>query len=235
MLGQPSAPAPVMGYSTDQGVVAWLGTTTHLSGPSSSFNFTSQSFGAAYPTRVMTYAVHWIVGSVAHTLSSATIGGVTATINKQVGHTGGTTGLGVALISALVPLGTSGTVALTFSGSCDECAISPFRNTDLISATPFDTLSVNGINHTDISGSIDVPSNGALIIAGTGSTNTTGVPISFTGAAEVYDEDMVTDGRMGAALTIGLSAQGSRSCRFNMGSIPDSGTCMVAISFQLAA
>lgn len=225
-------PNVLFGYEGEPSGLEWLGTVTHDGTIDSTYSFASQSFGLPHPSRVMTYAVHWITAHFSRTLSSATIDGVSATINKQVGHTGGSTGLGVAIISALVPNGASGTIVINFGGACNECVISPFRSTGLVSITPFDTLSVNGVNDTDINGNIDVSNNGTLLIAGTGSTNTTGHSIAFTGADELYDQDAVTNGRMGAALSNNLSAQGSRSCRFNMGGIADSGTTMVAVSFH---
>lgn len=74
------------------------------------------SFGAADPNRRIFVAVSW--GSSSKTFaSSATIGGVAATIhNSREVNGGGILVGGGAVISAAVPTGTSGTVAITMSG-----------------------------------------------------------------------------------------------------------------------
>lgn len=214
------------------GAFAWLGVVLNAGGqPDTNFSFTSVSFGDEHTNRLVVVNVHWIFAETNRTLSSATIGGVSATINAQDSHTGGSTGLGAAIISAAVPTGTTGTIALTFSGIVIDLDISVFRAKNLASNTPYDTMIVQGFNDTDISGTINVPASGAVLIAGTGSTNTNGNGVAITGAAEVYDGDF--SGTRAGALSTGLSLESNRACHYNMGTIPDSGTEMVACSWQL--
>lgn len=196
-------------------------------------SFSSVNFGAEHNSRRIVVGVHWIFGATDRNLSSVTIGGISAIVHGQDSHTGGATGLGGAIASAAVPTGTSGTITLGFSGTVSRAVISVFRATNLASTTPYAVRTKRGFNDTDVSDTIDIPSNGTLLIIGTGSTNTTGNDVVITGASEIYDTDFPVTGTRGAALSTGLSAQIGRTTRYNMGSIPDSGVEMICTSWQL--
>jgi hypothetical protein len=87
--------------------------------------FASQSIGTAYTNRLVCVAVGWATGSSnTITLSSATIGGVSATIATQA-H--GWYSSGTAIIYAVVPTGATGDIVLTFSNSV-YCAISVYAS-----------------------------------------------------------------------------------------------------------
>lgn len=219
------------------GAISWLGETLDSTANTDTYTF-SATFGAAHDTRLLIAVVHWeTLSDPGLTIANCSIGGVVPTLHVDDHHNGGSTGLGCAIMSALVPSGISGSVVIDFNGNCVDCAVSLFRAVNLVSNTPFDTLSVRGQNDTDINGTINVPSNGACIIGGTGSTNTTGNGIAFTGATEVYDKDYPSGGagRIGAALQTGLNSESNRTCRFNMGAIANSGTEMMACTWQLRA
>ena len=83
--------------------------------------FTGVSFGSVIsPQRYIVISVAWVSSS--NTLSSATIGGVSATINAQDNNIAGRT----AIIIANVPTGTSGTVILNFTGSATDILASTY-------------------------------------------------------------------------------------------------------------
>jgi hypothetical protein len=145
--------------------VSFLGSNASTSAGSSQ-SFAGESLGTAASSREIFVAVSWIAGSVARTLSSGTIGGVSATIRVQDGLSDGFGhSLGAAVISAAVPTGATGTISLSFSGSVDACAIGKYRvlNRTSIFHTASNTAS-NGSPATN-SVSINVGSGGAIIAA----------------------------------------------------------------------
>ena len=94
----------------------------------------SVTFGNARADRRIAAVIHWSEAGTHFTLNSATIGGEAATIHVQRGHTGGSTGLGVAIVSAVVPTGTSGAVECTFSGAAADVSCGVYRMTGLTTA-----------------------------------------------------------------------------------------------------
>jgi hypothetical protein len=88
----------------------------------------SVSIGNPYPTR------HIVIGIAAEhkddggmSLTSATIGGVTATIHEQGSIVTGTTDDLIAIISAIVPSGTTADVVLNYSGTIYSVQIGVYR------------------------------------------------------------------------------------------------------------
>lgn len=194
-------------------------------------NFT-MSFGEVGPSRRIAVAVHWCAGATNLTLSSATIGGISATIHIQDSHTGGSTSLGVAIVSALVPTATSGTVSVTFSASgATDLRVVTYR---LVDCSINNTASARGAGVTSCITSITLSGTSVLILAGQGSTNTTGNGMIFGGATENYDFDMggALSGRWGGALNVNIAAQANRPISLDMGVIADSGVELVAASFN---
>jgi len=188
---------------------------------------TGVNFGSEDSGRRIVCAVHWAEGGTHRTLSSATIGGVSATIHVQRGHTGGVTGLGAAIISAIVPTGTSGTVDLNFSGSVTDSYIGTYRLTGFIlGATGSDehqtTTALLSVN-------IATSSGGIIIAAYTGSTNTVGTGVSWTGATELYDAANTT--RVSSAFVSGLSS-GTQTVTATQGTISNSGNDLVVSSWS---
>lgn len=164
--------APTVAAATKTAELTWVAATTDTSNLAT-YTFSGQSFGDANPTR------HIIVGGTARfssaaTISSITIGGVSATVVAQA--TESTNLLRTFIAIAAVPTGTSGDIVVTMSGGCQACRIGVWRAVYLGSATPSDTLTANNVN--DPSGSIDVPANGFIVGAATNTNSSTG---SFTG------------------------------------------------------
>lgn len=166
----------------------------------------SVSFGDAASDRFMVSVIHWREGDTHRALSSATIGGVSADIQVQRGHTGGLTGLGAAIISATVPSGGSGVVNCTFSGSgVSHVSCGVYRLNGLISTTPTDTGSDQSTGTTsDLSATVSVDDDGIVIAGFTGSTNATS-SVAWTGVGEEYDDEDSVHRSSGFAS--GLSAQ----------------------------
>lgn len=85
-----------------------------------SYSFTSQPIGAASASRRVVVAIGF-AAAAAVTLSSVTIGGVSATIDGDSGNANGNRR--VYFVSAVVPTGTTATVAITLSGTVARIGI----------------------------------------------------------------------------------------------------------------
>lgn len=183
----PIAFSDFLGKPTGGGVAsgAFLAVSNQASG--SSINFTSVSFGAAAATRRIFCYVHWSYnGGVHFPLSSATIGGVSATIHTQGGHSGGINGFGAAIISAAVPTGTSGTVATSFSSTV-SASIAAFRVINLQNGSPTDTQSGGNSGATgNIVTNTSVAAGGVLFVVYHASNNGGSAYNSMVGSTERY-------------------------------------------------
>lgn len=130
------------------------------------YTFTTVSFGTADASRIVA-----IIVSTQATISSATIGGVSATV---VGSTN------CYIIYAAVPTGTSGTVVVTHTASTSRCAIRVYRVIPGKSGTP-DSSITDGTAATT-SSSLAVKKNSVVLVtAGRSSGNGT-FTMSWSGA-----------------------------------------------------
>lgn len=187
----------------------------------------SISIGTASAARRVVVAVHWGESTAHRSLSSATIGGVAATIHVQAGHFGGATGLGVALISATVPTGTTATLALNFSGSVNSV------NVGVWAMEGFDTVVDTGNTQSSVttaalSLTLSTSAGGVVIGAYTGSTLTHGTGVTWSSITEQYDYDASV--RESGAHVSGVSA-GTLTFGASQGVISDAGNDMVGVSW----
>lgn len=143
------------------------------------YTFTSQAFGAVDPNRQIILAIFGRNPSVGSSVISATIGGVSAAL-AFAGATGDN-GAGISEIwVASVPTGTSGTVTVTFSGSCLRAGISIYR---LVGATAHATAGA-GVTNANVPAqgvTITIPTGGATVaVSGSGVTATDGTTTNQT-------------------------------------------------------
>ena len=118
------------------------------------YTFAAQPFGQAQADRIIVVGVA-SRDTTNERANSMTIGGVSAT--RHVDN-GGANIFPCALFSAVVPTGTTGTVAVTFSGNMLGCVIGLWSIYGVASNTPHDTaFATNG------SVSLDIPSNGCAV------------------------------------------------------------------------
>ncbi|TGV26329.1 hypothetical protein [Mesorhizobium sp. M4B.F.Ca.ET.143.01.1.1] len=186
------------------------------------------NIGAATASRRVAVVVHWNEFSSHRTITSATIGGMAATIHVQRGHTGGVTGLGVGIISAIVPTGTTATVAITLSGGAGAVSFGVWR------LVKYSTVVATGSDEQSVtSGSVIVniaTTAPSFVLAGyTGSTNISTIDPTWTNATSRYQEDL-TIHASGADVS-GLGT-GSVTITANPGSNPDSGDDLVVVSWS---
>lgn len=186
----------------------------------SSYSYASMNFGAAAANRyiVAVFGAAEDSGGTGLATSSVTIGGVSATLLREDGHdAGGDTA--VSIYIALVPTGTSGTVAITYAAGRRNAGVALYRLTGLNSTIAVDTASNTADPMTD---TIDV-NDGGVVIAGAmtrsnvGATNTwTGVTQPGNVSDEIGNGDVLyasfeasLGSETGRTITANLSAAGS--------------------------
>lgn len=185
------------------------------------YSFSSQSFGDARSDREILVTIAATGNAAVRAISAATIGGVSADIHKQVNDSSPANPFFAGIISAPVPMGTSGTVSITFSGGCLKCGIAMYRAIRLASrtahATAFDTDDV-------LSMSLNIKSGGfAVGVAHFGNESTN---IVTTGLAnEDYEATFETFSRRIHASESGMSKETGRSIQFNGGGTNAAGAC----------
>jgi hypothetical protein len=188
------------------------------------YNFTSQNFGDAAATREIIAAVHWYTVADAETLDSASIGGASATIHVQNNDDLGGAFVGSAIISASVPIGTSGTISVTFSAQCFGAAIGAYRVINLSSTTPHHTASDDD---DVINMSLNIPDNGVFVACAMFST---AGAVTTAGMTEDFDDAIDTDVQYVGGSATGLAAETGRALSFD-GTVASSGAAGVAASW----
>jgi hypothetical protein len=143
------------------------------------YTITGVGFGAADFNRRVVVGFASRSGNAGHSVSSATIGGITATVLAQhTANVGGGHSL-VALIAADVPTGASGTVAVTLSNGAVRAIIGVYRilaNNALVVANSASSSAT--ATSTNVTVSVE---KGALLAVAI--TFTTGPTLSFSGIA----------------------------------------------------
>lgn len=192
-------------------VLTALGATIDTSN-ATNYSHTGVSFGVASSGRYLYFlAGGQSSATTTRTISSATIGGVTATVLAEIGDSGfGDTHC--ALIAAAVPTGTSGTVAINYSGSCLNNAIYGWAITELKNPLTPEATS------TDTDSPIDVDVNtlrDGIVIGGVFSDQN--LAFTTTGLTEDYDNTVDTSRRFAAASASGVSPETPRNVSFSQG------------------
>lgn len=156
---------------------------------------------------------------------TATIGGVTATVHAQAGHFGGATGLHVAVFSAIVPTGTSGSVVITSGGSVRRLAVFRLVRFDVLASGTDETQVTTG----SVSVEVSTAAGGVVIGGYTGSTNTVATGVTWTNATEIFDTG-ATVRHSGA--WVSSTSSGTLTVSATQGAIADSGNDLAVVSFQ---
>jgi len=195
------------------------------------YTFSGVDVGSAHSQRDVFVLVNWAAGVTNRTISSATIGGVAATVHRQAGLTDGVSqSIGSGIISAAVPSGTTATIAITFSGLAQLCVIGVVRVVNKTAITDTAIANYTGANPNNPSTNINVGANGALLACVTSSAQADN--IVWTGATEQYEN---TDGnyRYSGALSSGLSLQAARPISTSQTSATQpSGGTLTAVSIN---
>ena len=158
---------------------------------STSETFSGVSFGAAHSGRVIAVAGMFSGGSGGtQSLTSVTIGGVTATVYSAMRDGGEDHGAFIAL--AAVPTGTTGDVVVTCSRTLTECEISTYAlrgKSGSVAVYDSDAQAQSGT--TTFTTTLDIPTGGALLsVQG---TNDNHPFTSVSGTAGLSTTDASTD------------------------------------------
>ena len=156
------------------------------------FTFAAEAIGAAAADR----RVHVLIGASGNvgTITTVTIGGISANITAQAQD--GAAKAGIA--TALVPTGTTADVVVTLSDTQGRCHIGVFSSTGLSSNTPLDTGTSTADPATD---TLTSAPGGFCLGLGVSVATTT---VAWTGITEQYDvqvEATITASGASAATT----------------------------------
>lgn len=166
---------------------SYIGSTAAAFTATNPQSITGVPIGTAAIDRFVFEFVHWGNGSPGVALLSAAIGGVTAKVHGSAGPVAAVAGttIGCALISALVPAGTTATVDLTFgSGSGQQVWLETYSVNGLVSDTPIDTIVASALSVQPYSGAIDVQKDGLLLFGASNYSDATSYTVS--GATQDY-------------------------------------------------
>lgn len=148
------------------------------------YTFSGQNLGAADTNRWIIVCVSGVT-NVARSISSVTVGGVSAT--KLVQSEGSSVYRHNSIWAAHVPTGTTGDIVVTWSSGLLRCGYSAYSLTSVNAATtPFDTQSDNTLSGSDLSVSISSGTNGVVVASTTG-VGSTAQSFTWSGATEDYD------------------------------------------------
>lgn len=175
------------GGGSSAGGTGWAFSATQTSAASSNqYTFSNYAVGSAAANRVVTAEFCWS-HTLGSTISSVTIGGVTATlIQQQVTHS--TTGR-IAVYSAVVPSGTTATVVVNMSTSINGGIGCSVHYGYPSSATPLDS----GVQTAAAAGvvtvtNIQIAAGGFLLGFAGGAATASPFAVAWTG-----DDALVTD------------------------------------------
>lgn len=162
---------------------------------------TGVNFGAVASKRLVIVAVHWNATVSGSAISSATIGGIAATVIIAGTSLGAATPFkSVAIIAAYVPTGTSGTVVVNFGGSSVVAYFFVYLASNIRSITPFGTGSAVA-NGSPVSTTCNLQADGAVLSAAT--VYPVSAPLTFTGVTKNYDTSIGTSqGQYGGGCAI---------------------------------
>lgn len=174
---------------------AFLGTDNQfVSAATSVYTFSDIDFGEAGGRRTLVFSLVWRASSAARSLVSATIGGVAATIVDQKNNAvDASVSVGTAIVMAVVPSGTTGSLVLTLSASLGTMTLVY----GLYSKSAAVVGQHNSSNLTNPTATLDVPANGfALGVAGSflssGFTGWTGLTADFANSTVLVGASLET-------------------------------------------
>lgn len=206
-LRMPAAPgalvltggAATLTYTAGAVPFAFTATTSSVTN-ATTYTFSAVDIGAADTNRMVVVAIATSSNaSSTRTVSSATIGGVSATVNVQVSAAAASF-RSAHIISAVVPTGTTGDVVITMSGTMARMAIAVYRSIPG-STTPVNTNTVGGGSSAGVTSrslSLNVSNGGFYVMAAAGGT-AAGLSASSSGAdAPAEDMDTTTSENNGA-------------------------------------
>jgi hypothetical protein len=156
------------------------------------YTFTGVNFGAADANRRIVIGVLLRAGGIGRTVSSATIGGVSATILNQQDLNLSGAGYNVhAYLTADVPTGSSGTVAITLAAGAVRLQIATYRVISNAALVLADNKSkTSGASGGATSESVSVAAENGIVLASAASVQSS-VLLSVSGIANTDSNSVV--------------------------------------------
>jgi hypothetical protein len=148
------------------------------------YTFSAQNLGAEHAKRKIILAIAAISGATSRTLNSVTIGGVAASVALFRANSGNSRNGHVAIAVADVPVGATGDVVVTWSGTMFDTMIGVYRALKFNSSTPHD-ITPDADNDNENSMSVNVPDQGCVVAARALVAATSG---TWTGVTEDADQ-----------------------------------------------
>lgn len=183
-----------------------------------SSTLTGHAIGAAQANRLVVVRVHgWRVGNTDRTLTSATIGGVAATIYKQATCNSSGNCNVVAIIGAIVPTGTTADISLTWSGSMSGNEVQVVALAGLNAPLAAVDTQSSAVDGSVTSLSFNIAKKAGGIVFGLSAGRDGGRTAVWTGLTEEYDNGNGTYNRTfakaravdAAALAVQVTYSGS--------------------------
>ena len=157
------------------------------------YTFSGMELGAAHSNRKIVVHVVMSDGSAGTTISTLTIGGISAAVvsdgvtNASADGAGASTSLSAQWMAA-VPTGTTGDIVVTFSAESNNCAITVYRLINAATTAFHVATDITADGSNAVSASLNIPGFGVAIGSvrwqGNGATRTT----TWDGLTENVDE-----------------------------------------------
>lgn len=150
------------------------------------YTFSSQAIGVAAANRIVCCVAHTL-DTADNSVSTATIGGVSATIAQNYRANNGAVWNLVSIFYAVVPTGTTADVVVNLSASAYRLYCGVFAVHGATYSTHLDSGNASG-DPAAITG-LDVPDGGVVIAGATLLDTPTGATYTWTNVTESYDAD----------------------------------------------
>ena len=196
--------------------------------------FTGCSFGAAHPTRRVFVAAYsfFYDGATGWTITGVTIGGVAATIHTVTRTTDTDTGVAVALCSAKIPTGTSGSVAVTSNRTVLYNSVALYRAVFLEDNSPTFAQHYALAGSTNpASATVTVPDNG-IVLAASGVYRWATRTQTWSGVTENYDNPLGSLNSNWSGGSIRVATGGSRTVSATVNNIDNSNRRFAVLTWK---
>lgn len=219
LLGSMPGITPVVASQSAAPKVLTFQTSSNSPTGTNPYTYSGLAIGAAAGSRVVHCLISVRGATVAPTLSSATIGGVAAVVNKLQQDASGAK-YSIAIISAAVPTGTTANVVITWSETGDRQYVGVWSSTGLSSTTAHATAASDSDTSPD-SVSLATLNGGFGIFGEVGNNNAASMTwanaterFEQTGGGSLSGADATTNGSSIAPEVTGTSIRAMVAATF---------------------
>lgn len=200
---------------------------TTIQGASTIYTFSTQALGSASATRRVIVGIG-LIATAARTISSVTIGGVSAT-EVDTAADSNNFAYRTSMYIADVPTGATGDVVVTASGACLGCSLSVWAAYDLTSGTKVDSDKAQSFTSPINVPSVSTSADGIAVGMATYLRETGTAAFGWTNLTERSDTQATVSGSSYGASAADAGTSGSGiAASITMGGTPDYGFAIVA-------